>query len=112
MESGKHITHYNSNFFINPLVQLDSESKIALFNLKENGLIGYHQAAVPQLLIVLEGEGYVRSDESEFIKLSFGEAVLWTAGEWHETKSENGMLALVIESKILNDNQILLEKNV
>lgn len=109
LQSGKNVTHHHSNFFINPFVHLDNESKIALAHLKKNGLIGYHQATVPQLFIVLEGEGYVRGDDSKFLKICAGEAVLWTAGEWHEAKSENGLLGIVIESKELNNHHILLE---
>ncbi|WP_431026867.1 cupin domain-containing protein [Lysinibacillus sp. LZ02] len=109
MDLGMHVTHFDSNFFITPFAQLEAEAKISLFTLRENGGIGFHKAIVPQLLVVLAGEGYVRNDIDDFVQLSKGEAVLWEAGEWHETKSDNGLIALVIESINLNNNQILLE---
>ena len=32
---------------------------IGAMHLKENGIIGYHEAVVSQLLLIVDGEGYV-----------------------------------------------------
>lgn len=69
--------------------------------LEENGVIGFHQAVVPQLLIIVNGKGSVRVENEEYVKVQSGEAVFWTKGEWHETKSEKGLTAIVIESEEL-----------
>ena len=109
---GDHITHFQSNFFINKVLRLNTESQIVLMTLEEEGIIGYHQAVVPQLLVVLEGEGYVRGNSNDYTLLKKGEAVLWEKDEWHETKTKTGLIALVIESKEININNILMDELV
>ena len=52
----------------------------------------------PQLLAVVEGEGWIRGNDDGRTPIRVGDAVFWEAGEWHETGSEAGMVALVIES--------------
>jgi mannose-6-phosphate isomerase-like protein (cupin superfamily) len=74
--------------------------------LEENGIIGYHQAVVPQLLIIVEGEGKVRGEEENFISVKSGEAVYWRKDEWHETKTEVGLTAIVIESEELDPSSM------
>lgn len=80
-------------------------SSIVLIRLKSNGVLGMHQAAEDQLFIVVEGTGLVRTDESESVGVTEGDAVYWHAGEWHETKSGPERLsAIVIEGPSLGDN--------
>lgn len=80
-------------------------------HLEENGLIGYHQAVVPQLLLVVHGEGWVRGETDEYIKVHSGEAVFWDKDEWHETKTDTGLTAIVIESEELTTSLLIsLEK--
>lgn len=66
--------------------------------LPPGGLVGLHQASGPQLLAVVEGEGWIRGKDAARTAISVGDAVFWDTDEWHETGSENGMVALVIES--------------
>ncbi|CAM5215257.1 Cupin OS=Ureibacillus acetophenoni OX=614649 GN=SAMN05877842_11970 PE=4 SV=1 [Ureibacillus acetophenoni] len=70
--------------------------------LEENGIIGYHQAVVPQLLLIMNGEGFVRGESEEYFKVQPGDAVFWEKDEWHETKTDKGLTAIVIESEELN----------
>lgn len=109
-ENGRLITHFDSNFFMNKVLRLNTEAQIALMTLEEEGIIGYHQAVVPQLLVVLDGEGYVRSDSTHYTHIQKGEAVLWDKDEWHETKTKTGLIALVIESKEIDTNCILMDE--
>ena len=53
-------------------------------------------------MVVITGEGYVRNDREEYFRVQSGDAVLWEKDEWHETKSDNGLTAIVIESAELN----------
>ena len=101
-DSGKKISHFNSNFIMSRVIQTDKATNIGCMHLEENGVIGYHQAVVPQLLLVIAGEGYVRNDKDEYFKVQSGDAVFWEKDEWHETKSEKGLTAIVIESAELN----------
>ncbi|WP_394190035.1 cupin domain-containing protein [Paenisporosarcina quisquiliarum] len=101
-DSGKSISKFNSNFIMSHVVQTDKASNIGCMHLEANGVVGYHQAVVPQLLLVMNGEGYVRNDEMQNIKVQPGDAVFWEKDEWHETKTDKGLTAIVIESSELN----------
>ena len=101
-DNGKRITKFNSNFIMSRVIQTDLTTNIGCMHLEENGIVGYHQAVVPQLLVVINGEGYVRNDKEEYFKVLPGDAVFWEKDEWHETKSDKGLTAIVIESVELN----------
>ncbi|MFC7366256.1 MULTISPECIES: cupin domain-containing protein [Bhargavaea] len=107
--TAKPITNGGSNFTIQPFVRSGGRYQTALMTLGKNGVIGYHQAAVPQLLVVLAGSGTVCNEEKRHVPVREGSAVFWDKGEWHETRSEKGMTALVIEGEDLTEDDILLE---
>lgn len=65
-------------------------------------MVGYHQAVVPQLLLIVEGEGFVRGETDDYINVQCGEVVFWKQGEWHETKTDMGLTAIMIESESLD----------
>jgi quercetin dioxygenase-like cupin family protein len=47
------------------------------FNKNSGKKISNHQAVVPQLLLILNGEGYVRNEKDEYFKVESGDAVFW-----------------------------------
>ncbi len=99
--TGREIKEYNSSsVFISPILQIEQDAVIHLMSFDPQGIIGSHQARGPQVLLIIRGEGWVRSENSESISVTIGEAVIWDVGEWHESGSEGGMVALVIESTI------------
>jgi quercetin dioxygenase-like cupin family protein len=71
---------------------------VGCMRLPPGGLIGLHEAAGPQLLAIVEGDGWFRGQDEERTAIGAGEAIFWEAGEWHETGSDGGLIALVIES--------------
>lgn len=62
-----------------------------------NGLIAGHEATVPQLLIVVQGEGWVSGSDGVRTRIKQGQLAFWNGGEWHETTSELGMTAIILE---------------
>lgn len=106
-ETGKNITKFDSDFVMARITTTEAPAHIGCMYLEENGVIGYHQAAVPQLLLVMQGEGWVKGGTADYIKIQSGEAVLWEKGEWHETKTETGLTAIVIESEELPTSALL-----
>jgi quercetin dioxygenase-like cupin family protein len=52
---------------------------------------------VPQLLAALEGSGWVSGDDGVEEPLRAGEAVVWAAGEEHETRTDHGLTVLILE---------------
>lgn len=96
---GKHITQYGSDFIMRKVSMTNHPSHVGIMELKVNGQVGYHEATVPQLLIILEGEGWVRGAVEAKVKVKTGDVVLWEKGEGHETTTAGGMKAIVIESE-------------
>lgn len=72
-----------------------------IFRVAPSGRIARHPATVAQILAVLEGAGRVSGAEGEFQPISAGEAVFWTADEEHETQTDDGLTALVLEAENL-----------
>jgi hypothetical protein len=58
-------------------------------------------AVCSQLFIVVEGEGVVLTDHAEPTGVSVGTIVWWKQDELHETQSEMGLVAIVIEADSL-----------
>lgn len=107
-DTGQKITHFESNFVLSRLTRLNGRAQVTCMYLEENGVIGYHKGATQQLLLILAGEGLVRSNKGEFREIKEGQAVLWDTNEWHETKTINGLTALAIESEVIDISQLKL----
>jgi quercetin dioxygenase-like cupin family protein len=98
-ETGRTIDRFDSAGVALPRVaHLLEETMIQLAYLEPGGLIGYHQVAVPQLFLVVQGEGWVRDEAPEKFQIQAGQGAYWEEGEWHEAGSETGMTALIIEA--------------
>ena len=98
-ETGKNIDHYNSSgFILTRVAHLLEETMVQCAYLEPNGLIGYHQATVPQLFLVVQGEGWVRGEAPDRMQIQAGQAAYWEEGEWHEAGTETGLTAIIIES--------------
>ena len=76
-------------------VQFVSDSVVRM-ELPPGGRIGMHPAVDEQLFILVAGEGDVRSG-SEVAHVVAGDAVRWSRGEEHETTTQTGLVAIVIE---------------
>jgi quercetin dioxygenase-like cupin family protein len=109
-EIGRRITKFNSDFIMSRIIQTEKVTHIGCMHLEANGIIGYHQAVVPQILLIMAGEGYVKGEKDEYYKVEVGDAVFWDKDEWHETKTSNGLTAIVIESEELNPSSYMTFK--
>ena len=88
------IEHFGSSGFHHTRLARGETFQVSLADL--DGVIGGHDAASPQLLVVLSGR--VRcSTRDEEVELDEGEAVAWREGEWHETRSLEASRVLLIE---------------
>jgi quercetin dioxygenase-like cupin family protein len=74
-----------------------SSFQAAVFRVAPGGRIARHPATYPQILAVLDGSGNVSGPSGADEPIEAGEAVFWQAGEEHETKTADGLTALVIE---------------
>lgn len=102
-EAGKVIDKFNSvNLVMARIIRTNHAASIGCMHIGQGGVVGYHQAVVPQLFLVVQGEGWVRGEEEERTSIKAGQAAFWEGGEWHESGSETGMTAIVIESESLD----------
>jgi quercetin dioxygenase-like cupin family protein len=74
-----------------------SPFQVAVFRVSPGGRIARHPASYPQILAVLEGSGKVSGASGVDEPIEAGEAVFWQSGEEHETKTADGLTALIIE---------------
>jgi quercetin dioxygenase-like cupin family protein len=95
---GKKVDLYNSSgFTISRVAHLFDEAVVNCAYLDANGVIGHHQATIPQLFLVVQGQGWVRGESLERILIETGQAAYWEKGEWHESGTETGLTAVIIE---------------
>lgn len=83
------------------IMKTEEATNIGIISIEPNGILGYHQAPVPQLFYVVEGEGWIRDGSEEKIPIKKGYAVFWEQGEWHEAGSNTGLTAVVIQAENL-----------
>lgn len=105
-DNGKKVNHFHSDFVISRIAEIQDKAQISCMYLQQNGVIGYHEAVVNQLLFVVSGEGFVCDEQRQYIKIQAGDAVFWQQGEWHETKTNEGLTAIVIESETLHPQHL------
>jgi mannose-6-phosphate isomerase-like protein (cupin superfamily) len=91
------IDHFGSRGFSHGRVARGAGFQVSLAEL--DGVIGGHDAASRQVLVVLEGR-IVCSTPDEAFELGVGDAVEWQEGEWHETRSLEPARVLIVEGEI------------
>ena len=105
---GRSIDNFGSvNFILSRIAHLTAEARVSCFHLGLNGQVGYHQAVTPQLFLVVQGEGWVSDEISERVSITTGCAVFWDKDEWHESGTDQGMTAIVIESEMINPAEFM-----
>ena len=104
--TGKSIDRYESvGMSITPILRIMERQvevcQTACIHLERGGKIGGHEAPIPQVFMVVGGEGEVAGSDGIFYPIKAGELAYWTAGEWHETVTRHGLTAIIVESEKL-----------
>jgi hypothetical protein len=76
--------------------------QIGCMHIGAGGVVGYHQATVRQLFLVVAGTGWVRGADETRRPIAAGQAAYRAPGRWHESGSQDGMTAIVIEAATLD----------
>ena len=84
---------------LTPSIFEGSPIQAAIFRVAPGGRLSRHPATLPQILAVLEGSGEVSGEDGVAEPIAAGEAVFWSQGEEHETRSASGLTALIIEGE-------------
>jgi hypothetical protein len=111
---GRPIDQFDSaQAVISPIQRTNGKVQIGCMHVGAGGRVGYHQANPRQLFLVVQGSGWVRSsDRPDPVAISVGQAAFWESGEWHESGSQDGMVAIVIESDALDPGQYMPEESL
>lgn len=101
--AGRTIDRFDSvNATISRIMRTPGSVQIGCIHLGESGVVGYHPAVCPQLFLVVNGEGWVCGEDQKRVRVGPGQAAFWTTGEGHESGSEAGMTAIIIEGEGLD----------
>lgn len=105
---GNRLTAFGSHdVVLSKIVRTSQGVQIGCMHVEPNGAIALHQAMGPQLFLVVQGHGWIGNRDGERVEIAAGTAVYWTDGEWHETRSENGVVAIVIEGPDLHPERFM-----
>ena len=103
-EIAQEISNYNSvSAFYSKLMKTTSPTNIGFINIEQGGMVGYHQAPVPQLFLVIDGEGWIEGEDKKRKAIKSGQGVFWAKGEGHISGTETGLTALVLQSEQLEN---------
>ena len=89
----REIEHFGSYGFTHSRV---ARGEVQVSVARLDGVIGGQEAASKQRLVVLAGR-VTCSTKDESVVLGVGGAVEWQEGEWHETRSHEPSVLLLVE---------------
>jgi len=96
------VTYDSQNVAFRRIAAQIPNCHIGIMYIAPGGLVGYHQAVGDQLFMVVQGSGWVTSTDRQRTNISVCQAAFWDDGEWHESGSDVGMTAVVIEAESLS----------
>jgi quercetin dioxygenase-like cupin family protein len=109
----KGVTHRvdpkTSKVVISPIFLSDAPSRFACFHIGAGGFVPRHPATGPQLFAVVEGTGWVSGDDGRRVPVKPGVAAYWEPGESHESGTEAGMTAIVVECDSFDPGRFMRE---
>jgi quercetin dioxygenase-like cupin family protein len=76
------------------------EGRVVAVHLGPNGVLGRHAAVAEQMFVVVQGDGTVSGADGTAHTIRAGDAAIWRSGEFHESRTEHGMIAVVLEGDI------------
>jgi quercetin dioxygenase-like cupin family protein len=93
-------THYIGEAWLSSVLQGDSELNynITKATFRKNSTLDWHKHATPQVLIILEGEGYYQEKGKEPILIKKGDVIRCSKDteHWHTASKENSVTYLAL----------------
>lgn len=109
LEVGQGVEQFgNVKAIISKILHLENEAAISSVYIRPNGKLGHHQAVTSQLFLLVQGEGWIRGETEEKLAVREGWAIFWEQGEWHESGTETGMTAVIIEGINIDPAELML----
>jgi hypothetical protein len=98
-EPTREITRFDSHgATIGGVARASGAVRVSLLQLAADAFVGAHPAACPQLFLVVAGSGWARSGDEPRSPVAAGEAALWEVDEVHESGSDRGLTAVIVEA--------------
>lgn len=94
------VNMFGSNGFRVAVLGSITSAHIAVLTLGPGGVIGRHPAVGHQLFVIMTGTAEVSGENGATATIGPGQAALWSPDESHETRSEHGLTALVLEGEL------------
>jgi quercetin dioxygenase-like cupin family protein len=100
---GHPISEYGSQgVTLTRLLAATAADYLAFFYLEPYGVIGQHEAANNQLILIVGGDAVVAGEDRQATAVGPGNAVFWRQGEEHEARAgAGGITAVVMEGSDL-----------
>jgi quercetin dioxygenase-like cupin family protein len=100
-EDGRSVNQYDSrNVVVTPILSgALPAARVHVAYLDPGGVLGRHPTGTDQLFVVVSGNGWVSGDDGHAVAITAGQAAFWESGEQHETKTDTGLSAVIIQSK-------------
>ena len=90
--------HGSSGATVAGIARLEGSAQVVCIRLEPGGRVGEHPATIPQLFLVVAGSGWVRAG-ADRRDVAAGSGALWEPDELHESGTEDGMTAVVVEAE-------------
>ncbi len=94
---------------IAPIFRSEEPTRFACFHIGPGGFIPRHPAVGPQLFVIVNGSGWVSGDDQKRVPIRAGRAAFWAAGESHESGTDPGMTAIVVECESFDPAELMGE---
>jgi len=82
---------------VSKVLYLDDRAKVNAVYIHPNERVSHQYAQTQQLIMIVDGEGWVKSGKGEIYAIKKGQAAFWKINELHESGTETGMTAVIIE---------------
>ena len=92
--------HGSSGASVAGIARISGSAHVVSIRLAPGGVLGEHPAVLAQLFLVVEGSGWVRAWEDRR-DVAVGSAAYWEPNELHESGTEDGLTAIVVEAETI-----------
>ena len=107
-------THYIGEAWLNGLIRADEtiSYNITKATFKANSTLDWHDHTTPQVLIVVEGEGYYQERGKDPIRMRVGDVIRCEkeTEHWHASSKESNVTYLAIYSGETNWTEVLTQE--
>jgi quercetin dioxygenase-like cupin family protein len=90
--------HGSTGATVAGIARIDGRTQVVCIRLDPGGVLGEHPATVAQLFLVVAGSGWVRAG-ADRRHVASGSAAFWEPNELHESGTDDGMTAVVVEAE-------------